>query len=297
MSTHYRFNDRFALRGSWSTGFRAPTPGQSNAFNVSTEFDLELMDLVNNGTIPSNNPIALLRGGQPLAPEESTNFAVGAIFDLGPVSVTADYYNIEIEDRITVSQNFSLTEAEVVGLVNSGVTSAANLQNFRFFTNDFVTETEGIDIIANWNVDMMGGNTDFNLAFNHTETKVTAFNSTTLDATRIRELQEGLPENRWSLSGNHIRGNWRFLGRVSFYDEWFDSEDVQTYDGGFIIDSEVAYDFSQTLTFILGAQNLFDSYPDENPGARAGVGNRYSQFSPFGFNGGFYYGRITYIFD
>ena len=84
ISTNYRVNDTLALRGSLSSGFRAPTPGQSNAFNVSTEFDLVLMDLVNNGTIPSTSAVAALRGGQALEPEKSINLSVGAIFDVGP---------------------------------------------------------------------------------------------------------------------------------------------------------------------------------------------------------------------
>ena len=84
IATNYRVNDALALRGSLSSGFRAPTPGQSNAFNVSTEFDLDIMDLVNNGTIPSSSAVAALRGGQPLAPEKSINLTVGAIFDVGP---------------------------------------------------------------------------------------------------------------------------------------------------------------------------------------------------------------------
>ena len=67
------------------------------------------MDLVNNGTIPSSSPVAALRGGEALDPEESINLSVGAIFDVGAVSVTADYFNIDMTDRIAVSQNFSLT--------------------------------------------------------------------------------------------------------------------------------------------------------------------------------------------
>lgn len=297
IATNYRVNDRLAFRGSVSTGFRAPTPGQSNAFNVSTEFDFVINDLVNNGTIPSTNPVALLRGGKPLGPEESTNFTLGAVFDVGPVSFTVDYFNIELEDRITVSQLFSLNPDEVDTLVASGVTSAANLQNFRFFTNDFDTETDGIDVVATWSGDMFGGFTEYNLAFNHTNTDVTKSNPDTLDATRIRELQEGLPENRMSLTANHFTGNWRFLGRMSYYDSWFDSEDGNSYGGEILFDAEAAYSFNTNVTLTIGAQNIFDTFPEENPGAAAGVGNRYSQFSPFGFNGGFYYARVSWAID
>jgi iron complex outermembrane receptor protein len=292
----YKVNDNFQLRGSLSTGFRAPTPGQSNAFNVSTEFDLVLMDLVNNGTIPSSSEVAKLRGGEPLTAEESTNLALGFVYENGPFTLTVDYFQIDLKDRLAVTQNFSLTQDEVDDLIAEGITSAGNLQNFRFFTNDFDTETAGFDIVATYVPPALGGKTQFSFLYNNTETKVTRFNPDTLDATRIRELQEALPETRYNLTANHRTGQWRFLGRLSYYDDWFDSEDVASYGGEHLVDVEAAYELSDGVTFIVGAQNVFDTFPDENQGARSGVGNRYSQYTPFGFNGGFWYARVKYAF-
>ena len=163
------------MRGSVSTGFRAPTPGQSNAFNVSTEFDLVLMDLVNNGTIPASSRVAQLRGGEPLTAEESTNFAVGAIFEKGSFSVTVDFFKIDVDDRLATTALFSLSPDEVDDLVAEGITSAANLQNFRFFVNDFDTETEGVDVVVSWSPVSLGGKTDFSLLFNNTDTSVARF--------------------------------------------------------------------------------------------------------------------------
>jgi iron complex outermembrane receptor protein len=88
----------------------------------------------------------------------------------------------------------------------------------------------------------------------------------------------------------------RFLGRVSYYDDWFDSEDGASYGGEFITDIEAAYALNDGVTFVLGAQNVLDTFPSENVGARSGVGNRYSQYTPFGFNGAFYYARLKYDF-
>ena len=297
IATNYRINDGFAVRGSWSTGFRAPTPGQSNASNVTTQFDTAIGELVNQGTIPPTNPVAILRGGEALEPEESQNLSVGAIFEIGSFSLTADYYVIEVDDRIAVSQDFELTPEEVAALVASGVTSAANLQSFRFFTNDFDTETKGIDIVATYDADLFGGHSSLSLAFNNNQTEVTRFNPDTLNASRIRQLEEGLPETRWSLTGTQTWGPLRLLARVSQYDGWYDNEDGIAYDGGnYVFDAEIAYTVRDALTFVLGAQNLFDEYPEENPGARSGVGNLYSQYTPFGFNGGFWYGRFVYSF-
>ena len=298
IATNYRFNDAFAIRGSWNTGFRAPTPGQSNASNVTTQFDPELQELVNNGTIPSTNPVALLRGGQPLDPEKSESFSLGGILEINAFTLTVDYYSIDVEDRIAVSQDFNLTPQEVAALVASGITSAANLQSFRFFTNDFDTNTAGLDLVGTYGFNLFNGRSSLSLAYNKNQTEVERFNPVTLDAGRIRRLEEGLPETRVSLTGTQTWGAFRALARASYYDSWYDGEDVRSYDGGnYLFDAEVAYTPNSSMTFALGAQNMFDKYPQENPGAAAGPGNRYSQYSPFGFNGAFWYGRFSYNFQ
>ena len=293
LAGNWRVTDGFGLRGTVSTGFKAPTPGQSNAFNVSTEFDLVLQDLVNNGTVPSTSGPALLRGGKPLEPEESTNFTFGTFFNVGALDVTIDYFQIEVDDRLSLTQDFALTPAEVDQLIAEGITSAGNLANFRFFANDFDTETKGFDVVATYPVDWANGDTVFSLAYNNTDTKVTNPGDN-IGATRIREYEEGLPETRYNIAANHSTGNWRFLARVSYYDDWYDSEDGNTYDGKSLVDLEAAYTHNDNLTVVFGAQNAFDETPDENPGAAAGVGNRYSQFSPFGFNGAYWYLRLRY---
>jgi iron complex outermembrane receptor protein len=275
LAANFRITDNFGLRGTVSTGFKAPTPGQSNAFNVSTEFDLVLQDLVNNGTVPSTSPPALLRGGAPLEPEDSTSLTVGTFFHVGDLDVTIDYFQIDVDDRLSLTQDFG------------------NLQNFRFFANQFDTETKGFDIVASYPVEWSNSNTLFSLAYNNTDTSVTSATAAVGD-TRIREYEEGLPETRYNLSANHHMDKWRFLARVSYYDDWYDSEDGNTYSGKSLVDLEAAYSWSDSLTVVLGAQNAFDETPDVNPGAASGVGNRYSQFSPFGFNGAFYYLRLKY---
>ncbi len=296
VATNYRFSEAFAVRGSWSTGFRAPTPGQSNAGNVSTQFDTTLGELVNNATIPPTNPVALLRGGEPLDAEESENFSIGAILEVGGFTLTADFYTIDLDNRIAVSQDFVLTPAERAALIAAGVPGADSLNNFRFFTNDFDTKTEGVDVVATYRTDLFGGQTGLSLAFNNNTTEVRSYNPDTLSAGRIRQLEEGLPETRWGITGTQSWGPWRFLARVSWYDGWYDSDDGVAYDGGnFVVDAEVAYTVKDALTFVLGAQNVFEEYPDENPGAAA-VGNKYSAYTPFGFNGGFWYGKMSYSF-
>lgn len=296
VSASWTINDSISLRSSASTGFRAPTPGQSNAFNVSTEFDAATGDLVNNGTIPSTNPVAVLAGGTALSPEESKSWAVGAIFQLGEVNITIDYFNIELTDRISVSQNLTLEREQIDSLIASGVTSAGNLQNFRFFTNDFDTTTSGVDVVATYGTDALGGDTEFALAYNQTETEVDKFSPEVIDATRVKELEEGLPESRWNVSMTHNLEEWRFLLRLSYYNEFFDSEDDRTYGDEYIVDAEAEYHFSDSYSLAIGGQNILDELPDTNPQGASQSGRRYSQFSPTGFNGAYYYARFRYNF-
>lgn len=296
IGAHFTVTDWLGLRATASTGFRAPTPGQQNASNTSTEFDASIGDLVNRGVIPPGSIVAQQRGGQELEEEESTNISAGLVFQWEDLTITADYYSIDVDDRIALSQDFTLTDAEREALINAGITAAGNIRDFRFFQNAFDTETEGFDVVATYTMDMFGGVSDFNLAYNYNETDVADFDPTVIDANRIQEIEEGLPESRYTVGGTHINGPWRVMLRHNWTDEWYDSEDGETYDSYWTMDAEVAYSFDNGLSLMVGGQNFTDETPDDNPGASAGVGNAYSQFSPLGFNGAYYYGRIVYDF-
>ena len=89
---------------------------------------------------------------------------------------------------------------------------------------------------------------------------------------------------------------------MSAYSGWYDADDGVSYDSPlfpashWLVDLEAAYAWNKRITFIIGSQNVFNHYPGENPGARDGVGNLYSQYTPFGFNGALWYGRVKYDF-
>ncbi len=293
LAGRYVLTPAWALRGSVSSGFRAPTPGQQNAFNVSTRYDIQLRDLVNDGTIPSTSRAAQLRGGRLLEPERSINTSLGAVADRGPVKLTVDYFRIDLSNRLALTQLFALGPEEVETLISEGVTSARNLQNFRFFTNDFETRTHGVDLVATITPAALGGATTFGFLFNHTDTEVTEFNPGVLDAVRLRQLQEAIPGTRWNVSAQHDLGRWRLLGRLNYYDDWYDSRDVRVYKGDYIFDLQASRSIGESVTLTLGAQNVFDNQPEENPNASA-VGNRFSPYTPFNYNGAFYYFRIAY---
>ena len=297
LSGRIPLSERIALRGSLGTGFRAPTPGQQNAFNVSANYVLELDDLVNNGTIPSTSAVARLRGGLPLAPERSVNLSVGAAAGGGPFTLTADYFRIAMADRLTLSRFFALEAAEVDGLLVEGVTSAGDLSNFRFFTNGLETRTQGVDVITAWAPPALDGATTISVVFNYTDTAATDFDPALLNpdriVDRIRLIEEALPDVRWSAAVDQSVGRGTLLARLSYYGGWYDRRDTHRYRGKPVVDLELAWPLGDPVSLAVGARNVMSTYPDMNPNAGR-LGNRYPPSTPFGFDGGFYYTRLDY---
>ena len=291
----YGLTGALAVRGSVSTGFRAPTPGQQNAFNVSTQFAPDRRELVNNGTIPSTSEVAAIKGGKALDAETSVNVSFGLVVDASPFTLSADYFRIDLSDRLALSRTFALDPDEAARLVAEGITSAGNLANFRFFTNDFDTRTQGVDVVAAFVPAGSGGSTELNLAFNYTHTAVTRHNPDVLSEVRIRQLRDALPGIRWVGSARRTwGGGLSTLGRVSYFAGWFDSRDDRDYPGEYVVDLEASYSVSASTTLTLGAQNALNQYPEENPRAAALAGNRYSPNTPFGSSGGFYYVKMGF---
>ena len=294
------------LRASVSSGFRAPTPGQQNGFNISTVFDPALGDLVNNGVIPSISPVAALRGGVPLEPERSLNYTAGVVFDTGPLNVSADYFRIDVSDRIGITSNFALRDDEIASLLAQGIDSARDLRHFRFFTNAFDTASQGIDVVSTYTPIALRGNTVFSAVFNYTDTAVTDNDKGLLSDRRLAEYAYALPRVRWNVGVTQRLGRVQLLGRVSYYGGWYD------WDSGFnqvflpgggieqgffagrpIVDVEGSLDLYGGTTLALGAQNVLDVYPQESARAMS-VGEKYSEYTPWGFNGAYYYARIRY---
>ena len=316
VSGRRQVSDAVSLRAAASTGFRAPTPGQQNAFNVTTAFDPETGGLSNSGTVPSTSLPAALRGGEDLQPEEAVNFSAGLVVDQGEFTLTADIFLIDVDDRLAVSETFRqcaliqepncVTDAEIEQLLSGGFVEARNLKNFRFFVNDFATQTQGLDVVGTWTPPELGGDTSFSLVFNYTDTEVTDHNPDTVGPFRIATIEQGLPKFRYNVAMNHGADRWNLMARVNYFDGWWDSEDAQNllgrnnapmypdYSGEFLLDVELGFPLPNNTSIALGVQNLLNTYPEDNPGAADGVGNRYGQFSPFGFNGAYYYVRFNY---
>ncbi len=313
LATRYAITDDLALRGSVSTGFRAPTPGQSNVTKVST-ITVE-GELQQRGQIPPTNPLAQALGAEPLQEEESLNFSLGGVWDItDSMSLTVDFYRIELDDRISQTGTIEISDLDLgdfpdLGgqcpgasdvaqcLQDIGVPGAADFSSVSFFTNDFETTTQGVDIIYTYVHDWGDfGTTNFTAAWNYTDTEVDDAGSE-VSRERVAELENFNPENRGIFTVQHFWRDLRVLARFSYYDEWTnargtsndpnvvvgqdpDGNDIidntrynlqcnvndpngvgffdKCYDDEWIVDLEVAYTFNDRYTAVVGAQNILD---------------------------------------
>ena len=292
----FDISETVSLRAAASTGFRAPTVGQANILNVTTAFTGGM--LADEATLPPTHPAAAIAGAQPLTPEEAVNLTVGAVIQLDALDITVDYFHIEVEDRIARSSEKNLTPANIQQLLAAGVADAQAFTAVRFYTNNFSTTTQGIDLVATYPLDFGMGESNLTLAFNATDTSVDERDPSVIDDKRVEQLEENTPSTRFTLSFSHSQDRWDLLARVRYYGDYveytLDNSGLRLdVDPSTVLDVEVGYQFNDAVRLIVGAENMLDEYPDERPNASGLI---YPDTSPFGFNGGYYYLRAIWDF-
>ena len=329
LAGNWSVTDNFALRSAVSTGFRAPSMQQLFFNNISTQFVTNPDDpagdqiAIQVGTFRNDSVLAQAVGIPQLKEEESTNFSFGTVIQAADnINITIDYYTIDIDDRIVISNRLGtgLSTALDSALRSSGAGAA------QFFLNGADTETEGVDIIATWNTEVLGGDLDLTFAANFTETDVVELFTpagSALDGIAANQvfseqdisiIEEWQPEDRISLSGLYRIGDFTINLAFNRYGEYTVTDGGrQTYGAEVLTDLRVHYQVNDNLSFNVGSNNLFDVYPDENEigNSRTGTivdanGNvvvsspgvfTYSRRSaPFGFNGAYYYAGLEYKF-
>ena len=164
---------------------------------------------------------------------------------------------------------------------------ANDMKEVKFFTNDFDTTTDGVDIVISTIINEI----DLNFAYNQTNTEVTNHGDA-IDEARIRQIEEKTPGTRWNLSANRQLDSLRVLGRLNHYGEWFDDEDEITYDGVYTVDIELGYDLANQSSILFGGNNILNEKGDDSPKADS-LGRLHSQFAPMGFNGAFWYAAYS----
>ena len=311
VATRYSLTEDLALRASVSTGFRAPSLQQQYFTSVATVFvDGEPTE---TGTFAPSSDVAKALGSPGLDAEEATNYGVGFTWSTDfNFSLSVDYYQILIDDRIVLSNNLS-------GDAIADLLQGTGANQGRFFLNAIDSKTRGVDVVASYNVATDGyGDLAFNLGYNYGKNEVTniidppaelqgaGFDQDNLfSGTELRRFEVSTPRNKYNLSATWTNDDIRTTLRTTRYGETQDPSDIpernEVLKPKWITDLDVAYSLSENLSLSLGANNIFDVYPDAT---RENVDDvttfsrlfAYSSFSPYGFNGRYVYGKIEMKF-
>ncbi len=312
---------RIALRGAVSTGFRAPSLHQFWFNNVSTGFvatgpggALEARQIL---TANNLNPVTKAFGIPDLKEEKSLNFSAGiALKPIENLSLTVDGYYITIDDRVVLTSRFTNANP-IVAEILAPFPSVSQVQ---FFANAVDTSTKGIDVVADYSMDVGEGSLNLTGSANFTRTNVEEVHlpsslSAALgdDAKTLRtsffgraeenRLEDTVPRVRGSLSARYTLNQLSALVRANYYGSVRAKADLSMNDeffaGKTLFDLDVGYQLTKTIRLSAGAENILNTFPDEQEKAANISAGRFiysRNTSQFGQNGGFYYGKLQLTF-
>ncbi|WP_230480844.1 TonB-dependent receptor plug domain-containing protein [Sphingomonas sp. Leaf21] len=300
VSARYDLTDWFALRGTASTGFRAPSLQQQ--YFTQTASVVTNGVPIQTGTFPSTDPVGVALGGLPLRPEKSSNLSVGTVIRAGGFDLTIDAYRIHIRDQIGLSENIqAANNAQVAALL-----APLNVSAARFFINGLASTAKGIDAVAHYRARTdSAGTFDFTLAGNINTIDVTRVPTSTATLnpaptlfarSRILTLEQGTPGEKVTGTIDWSLDQLGALARVTYYGNvnqpgTTPAADVLTGNRA-ITDLEIRYGDRKGAQIGLGVSNLFDVYPRATALANNSTGVLgFPYFSPFGFNGRYVYAR------
>ena len=327
LAGRFDFTDRFALRASASTGFRAPSLGQQYFSQISSLFYAAgnsaglPTGIYNSGLVPVDSQIARLLGSQPLKPEKSENFTFGAVWNpTDALTLSADIYQIDIQNRIALSGAISTSAPSVVSYLAANGISNLNYSSLNYFTNAADTRTRGVDFVGTYLADFgNAGTLSTTLSANYNQNKVTqvkanpavlenlGVNFVRLNRQDIEGyLANSTPRSKLIISELYNVGNWGVTATLTRYGSYTSyvsslaSYNVatgvvdQTFSPKWLLDLAVNYRLNN-WTFTVGADDALDTYPDRNIANNSNNGTLpYSTFSPFGYNGAYVYGKVRY---
>lgn len=293
LSLRYQMTDSFALRGTASNGFRAPSLAQQNYESISTlPYNGQLYQI---GTFRVSDPVAIALGAKPLKPERSYNYSIGAVWQpTATFNATLDAYQIRIQDQILYSDQI------MVNLPGSQV------QGAQFFVNGASTRTRGADLVLNYQRDLERyGQLNLTATGNYNKPKILDISTPAFGHASAGLLTDATPRTKYVLAGDWrldsfgLHANLTRYGSVTRTGDAPDASQDQTFAARWILDLSASYHW-QSWTFTVGADNLTNQYPTKaaayNPYEDPAHGLQYSYLSPFGFNGRYWYGKVNYRF-
>ena len=307
IASRFEFVPGFAIRGALQNGFRAPSLQQQFFSSTATNFiggvpfDIK--------TFPVSSSAAKALGASDLRPEKSINISFGVIAEPARnFTVTADAYMIDIADRIVFSENFTGQAIRDI-LAAQGFTSVGG---GRFFTNAIDTKTRGLDLVTRYGMELGRASTlRLTGSANWTKTEAERTSETPPQLQGLDEvlfgriertrIERGQPRRTIHLNGDLSVGSFVFAVHEAYFGDVTAASVSgttyieQEYNGKWITDASVGVKFLNGFQLTVGANNLFDIYPDQVLPVFSNSGVlHYPLVSPWGFNGGYYYTRLTW---
>ncbi|WP_353460049.1 TonB-dependent receptor plug domain-containing protein [Sphingomonas faeni] len=315
----YKIVEGLSVRGSFGTGFHAPSPGQSNVSIVTTSFNNG--NAFQAGTYPVNSAPAQYYGAEALTPEKSTNYGAGVILEpVRGMTITVDGYQIDLRNRIGLTSPFIVDAAAVAA--QPALQAVGVDGQVQYFTNGFKTRTRGVDFVGTYRTTLSEALLNFSLAYNYNDTKLRSFDQQVIGLAQRIDAENLAPKHRLVANANWSLRNLSLNVRENYYSSWTSAQDYgvtvteaatattpaegyanQRFGGKFTTDIELSYLFAKHVTLSIGAQNFTDERPDRlAPTSTVQIypltggtsdGQVYPRNGgPFGFNGGFYYTRL-----
>ncbi|MEG3089864.1 TonB-dependent receptor plug domain-containing protein [Sphingomonas sp. PB1R3] len=296
----YKFSGRvepvewLALRGTYSTGFRAPTPAQLNTRVVSQGLDTRTLQVFNQGRLAPSDTLAVALGAKPLRPETSRNISAGLVAQthIG-LGATLDLYQIDVDDRFSQSATIAIP---------ASLPNPNRFTSISYFTNDFNTRTRGVDVVVSYARSLGTGRASATLAYNYNRTTVRSGNSAAIaNDTQRRIFQERLPQHNATGTLGYDIGPVGVMLRGRYYGPWTDvtgnatGELFQRFGGIALFDASLTYRMTPSISIRGGAENVFGTYPAEATN-QANRGLIYSRNAPYDTDGGRYYVRLGVSF-
>lgn len=299
LAVRYEFVKNIAIRGAIGTGFRAPSLQQQYFNNSYADISTTGVGIVNKGIFNNDSEAARALGFDKLKEEKSVNGSIGFTFKpINKLFITLDGYYIKVNDRIVITSQ-----------ITDPILSTYGVESARFFANAIDTETKGIDLVASYDVNLGKGLLNINLAGNYTETEITDFHfPSNLTAPQdeyfgpdqINIIETLSPKTKASLGLNYKIGKFNFLVRNTYFGEvkrdGYPYGSVQNFSAKVVTDLSVGFDITKAVNLTLGANNLFDVFPD-----RQVYDNSYYgifKYAPvqMGTLGNYFFGRLNFNF-
>lgn len=320
LAGRYKLTPEINLRASVGTGFRAPTPGQLSTINVSTRFPAG--EPVAVGLFPASNPVSVFLGAEPLEPETSTNYSLGATGSFGPLDVTLDFYQIDLKDQFYATATITVTDAIRAELLAAGVPGADTIGGVNFFQNAIDSTTKGVDLVVTYTQDWGDiGETVFSGSLNYNKYEIDSVNIPNLFFEEdVFDFENNVPEFRGVFTATHKFGDFTGLIRANYFGESTVSNCLsgnasdgftcastaarpeglakQEIPAEVLFDIELGWDVTDSLALAIGARNVLDAYPKEgDPYLQETTNGRiYRSDSIVDWQGSFYYIRAKQAF-